>query len=134
LAAVLEHLATREPPDGVPVEDVPRGKLEANDLSASVRDLLQAGMRKAPMVKRFFETWHDPTYGVRMATAFRMRYQELRTQTTPSMHANAVFHELLSWAGGGNRQAPERDVAVLAIMAYFFEQCEIFEAPRGTGS
>jgi hypothetical protein len=108
------------------VKDVPRGKIEANALSNSVATLLREGMIKAPLVTRFFEQWHDTMLGERIAKSFRAKYESLRENLTP----NLIFAELQAWAGGVNRGAPEHELAVLTVMAYYFERCDIFEEPR----
>lgn len=126
LQPVLERIASRpELPPGK-VRDVPMGKIEANALSESVETLLKAGMKKAPLVMDFFNKWHDETLGERVAVAFRAKYQELRLQFCPG----SVFTELQVWAGGGQVGLAEHQMAVLAVIAYFFDSCDIFEEPR----
>lgn len=126
LQVVLETIAGRAVTPGQPVKDVPRGKIEANALSESVATLLKAGMVKASLVEDFFDQWHDITLGERIADSFRAKYEELLGKFAP----NQIFTELLSWAGGGARGTPEHELAVLTILAYFFERCDIFEDPR----
>jgi hypothetical protein len=126
LQVVLETLASQPQPSGQPVKDVPRGKIEANALSPSVESLLKEGMAKAPLMAQFFEQWHDPTLGERLAKAFQTKYEALRKDFTPTL----VFAELQAWAGGTDRGTPEHEMAVLTVMAYFFERCDIFEEPR----
>ncbi|MFZ2630868.1 MAG: ABC-three component system protein [Desulfosalsimonadaceae bacterium] len=126
LQVVLEHLAGQSPASGRPVKEVPRGKIEANALSDSVATLLKEGMVKALLVTRFFDQWHDTTLGERIANSFRTKYESLRETFTP----NLIFSELQTWAGGQNRGIPEHELAVLTVIAYFFERCDIFEEPR----
>ncbi|WP_298271570.1 ABC-three component system protein [Geobacter sp.] len=123
---VLEHLSGQSAVPGQPVKDVPRGKIEANALSDSVATLLREGMVKTPLVTRFFEQWHDPTLGERIAKSFRTKYESLREELTP----NHIFAELQAWAGGTDRGTPEHELAILTVMAYYFERCDIFEEPR----
>jgi hypothetical protein len=130
LRVVLEKIASDPPPELVTVRDVPMGKIEANALSESVATLLKNGMIKAVLVQSFFQQWHDQSFGERLAKAFKDKYITLREQFTP----NSIFTELQSWAGGDERGAPEHELAVLAVIAYFFERCEIFEEPRGSAS
>ncbi len=125
LQVVLETLADRSAPSGQPVRDVPRGKIEANALSKSVAILLKEGMAKAPLVEDFFNQWHDATLGERTAKSFRAKYESLRESLTP----NQVFAKLQAWAGGVDRSTPEHELAVLSVMAYYFERCDIFEEP-----
>ena len=41
-----------------------------------------------------------------------------------------IFMRLLVFAGGAERGAPVHEVAVLAVLAHLFEECDIFEEPR----
>jgi hypothetical protein len=43
--------------------------------------------------------------------------------------ANEAFFELWKFAGGGSQKSIELEAAVLAVLAFLFEECEIFEAP-----
>lgn len=126
LRPVLETLGQRPLPSDSPVRDVPTGKIEANALSESVATLIKSGMGKTPLVEAFFAQWHDETLGERTAEAFRIEYQRLRGSHTP----NALFTEIQTWAGGRERGTPEHEMAVLAVIAYYFERCDIYEAPR----
>jgi len=130
LRPVLETLGQRPPPTDAPVRDVPMGKIEANALSESIATLIKSGMSKAPLVEGFFAQWHDETLGERIAEAFRTEYQRLRSLHTP----NGVFSELQAWAGGRDRGTPEHEMAVLAVIAYYFERCDIYEAPKELNS
>lgn len=123
---VLEDVATRESPASFPVMSVDAGKLRANRLSSNVQALLTAGMVKAPLVRQFFDEWHAPTYGERMAKAFAARYAELKS-SAPPLHPNEIFHELQLWTGGEKQKSSAQLAAALAVLAYFFERCDIFE-------
>lgn len=128
LRVVLETLADGTIASDRAVKDVPRRKIEANALSESVAVLLKEGMTKAQLVQEFFEQWHDAILGERIAKSFRARYEALRDD---GMNPNRVFSELQAWAGGVDRGTPEHELAVLTVMAYYFERCDIFEEPRG---
>lgn len=125
IRVVLEDIAARELPKDQAVMPVDPGKLKTNRLSGNVQMLLTAGMAKAPLVKEFFEEWHQPTYGERMAKTFQTRYVELR-EANPPLHPNQIFEELRLWTGGANVSHAHL-ASVLAVLAYFFEKCDIFE-------
>lgn len=127
LQVVLEAIASKSVPNDKPVKDVPKGKIEANALSESIATLLKAGMAKAPLVEDFFNLWHDPTFSDRIASTFSAKYESLRGQQAP----NRIFHALQEWAGGTEVSTPEHQLAVLTILAYYFERCDIFEEPNG---
>jgi hypothetical protein len=128
LQPVLDRLAAQTVPPDADVLVVPMGKIEANALSESEETLLRSGMRKAPLVAQFLSKWHDETLGERLAEAFRTEYARLRR----GRRGSEVFGALQLWAGGPVVGSPEHQIAVLAVMAYFFERCDIFEAPRST--
>ena len=83
-------------------------------------------MAKAQLVSDFFNTWYDETLGERLAVAFRKEYNRLHGELPP----NLIFSELQAWVGGSQRGTAEHEMAVLAVLAYYFECCDIFEEPR----
>lgn len=109
---------------------VPSDKLNANGLSDDVKELLRAGTQKSRNVRDLFEKWHDPELGDRVAAAFRRRYDELKAANTAP---DEVFQELWAFAGGGRYLNPAKECATLSLLAFLFEQCDIFEAPRSAG-
>lgn len=124
---VLESLVGKAATSASPIKDVPPGKIEANDLSEAVTVFIKNGMVKAPLVSAFFETWHDETLGERLAVAFRTEYERLRG----AMHPNRIFSELQTWVGGDQIGTAEHQMAVLTVLAYYFERCDILEEPKG---
>jgi hypothetical protein len=126
LHAVLQHIqvATSNDPDDV--REVSRGKIEANLLSIAVADFLKIGMQKYRLVESFFRRWRDPNYEEQLATAFKQRYVEFRDQE-PALHPDRIFAKLEEWAGGTATKTPTEKAAVLAILAYFFDKCVVFE-------
>jgi hypothetical protein len=131
LQVVLEKISSEPMPELVTVKDVPMGKIEANALSESVTTLLKNGMIKAVLVQNFFEQWHDRLLGERLAKTFKDKYLTLREQ---GLTPNLIFTELQSWAGGDERGKPEHELAVLTVIAYYFEHCDIYEEPRDRAS
>lgn len=126
LAAVLQHINSSLPQVNAEVKDVSPGKIEANLLSPAVADFLKIGMQKSHLVSGFFQNWNDPTYGERIASAFREKYIGLKA-VVPTLHPDEIFGRLEAWAGGSTNNMPAHKAAVLAVMAYFFDKCEIFE-------
>lgn len=132
LTAVLSHIHITPMPTVSNVQDVSRGKLEANLLSQEVADFLKIGMRKSPLVAQLFSNWRNPTYGEQIAQAFRSEYIALR-DSTPQLHPDEIFGRLEAWAGGTANTTPSHKAAVLAVMAYLFDKCEIFEDAQAKG-
>ncbi len=111
----------------VPIRPVPADKISANALSESTQILLKAGMMKSGLVKMFFEQYHDPGLGDRIARAFKKKYMALKRLKKSADH---IFQDLMVFAGGANRGSPGHEAAVLAILAHLFEECDIFERAR----
>lgn len=127
IRVVLETIASRKPDSRMPIKQVPPKKIEANQLSDGIATLIKEGMTKASLVDDFFGKWHDPTFGERIAVAFREKYDSLRGTMTP----NEIFYEIQAWVGSSKRGTAEHEMAVLSVMAYYFESCDIFEEPQG---
>ncbi len=127
LRIVLENISLQYFANEHPVKDVPPGKIEANALSQSIEKLLKEGMTKTPLVDDFFSKWHDPNFGERVADTFRAKYASLRTD---NLLPNQIFYDLQTWAGGTQRGNAEHELAVLTVLSYYFERCDIFEEPR----
>lgn len=123
---VLRHVTHQEPSSHQDLRPVPPGKLQFNHLSGDVQILLEAGMRKANLVANFFRNHADPLYGDRMASAFSAEYKKLRLW---SADPDFIFRKLQQFTGGQSIEDPSYLAAVFAVLAYFFEQCDIFERP-----
>ncbi|NOU33301.1 MAG: hypothetical protein HOO96_35845 [Polyangiaceae bacterium] len=123
LAPVLDQIARLPPPLGLDLRPVPADKLQRNMLSPSVQTLLTAGMSRADLVRKFFRL--KPNLQDQIAESFRARYAELRKDHAP----DAIFRELQRFAGGDSVLEPGAQEAVLAALAFFFEECDIFERP-----
>lgn len=133
LAAVLTHISIAPIPTTSEVKDVSRGKIEANLLSQAVADFLKIGMQKSPLVAQFFSSWKNPTYGEQIAQAFKNEYMGLRDGVL-QLHPDEIFGRLEAWAGGTANTTPAHKAAVLAVMAYLFDKCEIFEDAQAVGA
>ena len=128
LQPIFENLAESPVSSVLLIKDIPKGKIEANTLSESIATLIKEGMSKADLVQQFFNKWYDPEFGEKVSNSFQAKYQTLKEkQFTP----NQIFRELQIWAGGEKRGTPEHELAVLTILAYYFERCDIFEEPKG---
>lgn len=126
---VLDNIAQQAPSLSQDMRPVPPDKLKFNRLSEDVQNLLTWGMQKADLVENFFNTHPDPQYGDNIAMAFNKEYKNCKEL---GMEADTIFFELQKFAGGQDRKPPRYDAAVFAVLAYLFEQCEIFErSPEG---
>lgn len=126
LNAVLKHIDIVPATMASEINEVSKRKIEANLLSQAVADFLKIGMQKSPLVAQFFNDWRDPTYGEQVAQAFKNKYLSLRNER-PRIHPDEIFARIEVWAGGTTNITPRHKAAVLAVMAYLFDKCEIFE-------
>jgi hypothetical protein len=129
LRDVLIAIGQQPPLADEEVRPVPADKLSANALSNNVKILLRTGMTKADLVKQFFDDWHDPTFGDRVAERFKREYTEAKMK---HLAPDDIFSTLFAFAGGGERGTPTHEVTVLAVLAHLFEECDIFEQPPAT--
>ncbi len=130
LRVVLITIQRRDPGAEPPLGAPSPKKLQNNALSQDAADLLRQGRRREKLVQDFFDDWPDPSFGEEVAEAFRVRYQALKTL---GLSPDEIFGELQSFAGGMEGE-PSHQGAVLAVLSYFFERCDIFEdtPPRAT--
>ena len=127
LQPVIHQLQFMDPePGDEPLKPPSSDKLEKNRLSPDAAALLRVGRRKEPLVEAWFSKNRRPDLGERIAEAFRRRYAQLNDG---AKSADQVFTHLQQYAGsmGGD---PARQAAVLAVLSYFFERCDIFEDPE----
>lgn len=127
IIGVLNYIEKREVPANVPVDIPNPEKLEYNQLNTEVKELLKSGRRKEKLVQNYVDRVRAPDYGERLAQSFREKYRTLKdSDFTP----NEIFDELRKFTGGDYFQKAPKLAAVLAVLSYFFERCDIFENPR----
>jgi hypothetical protein len=124
LRPVLEHIPRLPPPTDADLRPVPQDKLSLNLLSDHVATLLKAGMRRSLLVRRYFDARPDPTERDAVAQAFHVKYQELRRAHNAP---DDIFVALQHYVDAAQAQPAHRQEAVYAVLAYFFEECDIFE-------
>lgn len=122
LAPVLEQIALLPASTEPDLRPVPPDKLQRNMLSSAAETLLTAGMSRADLVRKYFTL--RPTIQDQIAESFRVRYTELRVHSP-----DVILSELQRFAGGDGVRSPGVQAAVLAVLAFFFEECDIFERP-----
>ncbi|TMC21247.1 MAG: hypothetical protein E6J34_10060 [Chloroflexi bacterium] len=125
---VLTNIARQDLSPFQDIRPVPPDKLKFNRLSEDTQTLLTWGMQKADLVGNFFNNHPDPQYGDEIASAFNEQYRQCKEL---DMEADTIFFELQKFAAGQDLKPPRYQAAVLAVLAYLFEQCEIFERSSG---
>lgn len=123
LRPVVTLIQKLNPDDNPPLSAPSPSKLNANALSDDAAELLRQGRRRESLVEQFFNDWPDPSFGEEIAQGFREQYQALKVE---GLSADQIFTDLQTFAGG-MYGTPSHQAAVLAVMSYFFERCDIFE-------
>ena len=120
---VIDALQKQEPAHSGSFPPAPSPeKLQRNNLSQSSAGLLSLGRTKARLVETYFKKAGSADLGEKIAEAFNNRYYELKQETDD---ADKIFTGLCNFAG--NYETTKEQVAVFAILAYFFDNCDIFE-------
>lgn len=125
LQPVLEHISQLPPRSAPDLRPVPPEKLKYNQLSPSAETLLIAGMTRTPLVQQYFT--RSPSLRDRIAESFRHEYARLRAQL---ISPDEIFVGLQRFASGGLQPSPSLQCATLAVLAFLFEACDIFERPE----
>ena len=128
LALVIDSLEREDSlPSTEPLTAPSAEKLDKNASSAEAAELLRLGRRKEALVERLLSGLPKPELGEQIAEAFRNRYQQL---SDDGLLPDDVFCGLHQFAGGSKVVPPKRQAAVLAVLSYYFERCDIFEDPE----
>lgn len=120
---VLEQLASSLPDYQLAsIHEVPANKLNVNGLNDNSKNLLKMGMNYAPRVREFFATYRfDPQLGTRVAKVLNDEYTRLRSL---KLSPNTIFSRLFDFV---KCHQDSSESATLAVLAYLFECCDIFE-------
>lgn len=128
LSPVLDQIAAMEPNPDPDLRPPPADKIDRNMLSENAAILLRAGMSRVDLVRKYFRL--RPERKDEIAESFRRRYDEVRGDGfTP----DEVFAHLQRHATGDGVSSPARQSAALAVLAFFFEECDIFERDVANG-
>lgn len=128
LSPVLDQIAAMEPNPDPDLRPPPADKIDRNMLSENVAILLRAGMSRVDLVRKYFRV--QPERKDEIAESFRHRYDEVRSD---GLTPDEIFAHLQSHATGDGVSSPARQSAALAVLAFFFEECDIFEREVADG-
>jgi hypothetical protein len=126
---VITEMIQSKPPVDLSIHPLRGNKIAYNKLSNNTSVLLQAGREGASKVDWFFKSHSDKTLGDKLAESLSTQYQSLRDQ---GLAPDDIFARLYHYVGGDVRGSSEYEAAVLAVLAYYFELCDIFEEPKAT--
>jgi len=122
LLPVLDQIAAMEPNSNPDLRPPPANKIDRNMLSEHVAILLRAGMSRVDLVRKYFRL--QPWRSDEIAESFRQRYDKVRSD---GLSPDEIFADLQRHADGDSVTTPSRQCATLAVLAFFFEECDIFE-------
>ncbi len=114
--------------DTVDLRPVPPDKLDYNNLPNHWKSLITGGWQNAHIVASYFERHSDPLTGDKVAKLFRDRYDYFKLQNLQPGEIMAALFEVVM--GKGN-VLPQQQVASQALLAFLFENCDIFERKPG---
>ena len=111
-------------PEAVDLRPVPVDKLVYNKLPNHWKLLISGGWINAPLVSSYFERHPDPLTGDKIAALFKGKYNYFKAQNLAPGDIMAALFQLLTGIGS---VLPQRQVAAQALLAFLFENCDIFE-------
>lgn len=102
-----------------------RQKIEKNKLTDYVASLLEVGIAKASEVGNFVNQMESisPGFAETLKMGFIKKYEDFHQQ---GYREDSLFESLRHYASQGS-QDPKKSAAGLAVLAYYFELCEVFE-------
>lgn len=131
LKPIVTALGYMTPNPLAAVTVVPPDKIKANQLHPAQEEFLKLGSARAPLVEQYLtNSFILPTHADEIAEAVTAKYKTLRAEQRP---ANEIFDLMLAWISGGGGDSTTVANS-LAVLAYFFERCHIFEVPTGLTS
>lgn len=120
----LAAAADAAQPETADLRPVPVDKLAYNQLPNHWKSLISGGWINAPIVSAYFERHPDPLTGDKVAALFKAKYSYFKAQHLAPGDIMAALFELVT--GIGN-VLPQQQVAAQALLAFLFENCDIFE-------
>lgn len=127
LSKLIDRLGSDVPDPSGDVRPVPANKIESNALEPAQAMFLKLGSQRAPLVEEYLSNaFVFPSEADAIAEAVANHYHQLRGEgKSPA----ATFDLMVAWISGGNANSTIH-ASALAILAYFFERCYIFETPK----
>ncbi|MEV4705448.1 ABC-three component system protein [Actinoplanes sp. NPDC049316] len=128
LEPLLAHLvAQRRNASAQPLaREVPPDKLDYNRLGPEDRDEIVQAMRYTPLLEDYYQSRTDVTERDEVAQGFNSYYREVKAEYDDP---GDVLWKLQEYVAGNARRSREQERAVMVVLAYFFETCDIFEEP-----
>jgi len=128
LEPLLIHLINqrRQAISQASVRRVPPDKLDYNRLCSEDRAEVISAIRYAPLVDEYYQQRRDVMERDEVAQGFHLYYQQIKAVYDDP---GDVLWKLQEYVAGNARGRRDQERAVMVILAYFFETCDIFEEP-----
>ena len=124
LGAVIGEIAGLDPsPSLAAIIPPSANKIKFNSLGDEIAGLLRQGDLLASHVDEYFRSSGRIEVGDRLGALMKFNYDSMKNA---GHDTTQIFHGLINLCGGLDR--PKRKgIAVLAVVAYYFHKCDIFE-------
>jgi hypothetical protein len=98
-------------------------KIKLNKLTSLVRNYITMGLALNSQVQKFIESEDaiTPGFGERLRQGFLIEYHKKRYD---GIEGDELYESLIALAG---RLNTDQHAAIIALLAYLFEKCEVFE-------
>ncbi|MCT6901718.1 MAG: hypothetical protein M3Z48_00630 [Lactobacillus sp.] len=124
---VLKSISRRSNPKGDDFIPVPQDKLMINGFCDPIIELIKTGIIRAPLVKQYFNLQRNVNLGDQIAGTLTEQYEHFRDDL--GLDPDDIYSELVNFISDDNKKSDQiYMVAVHTVLAYFFEQCAIFES------
>ena len=123
---LLRSIEAAQPASWDRIRPVSSDKLDRNHLSEDAESFLLVGMRRADAVAAYFtgQTMR-PMLRDDIAARFSQKYRSLKEA---ELDPDRILFALVNWLTASDQQ-PKASAAAFAVIAYFFEQCDIYDDP-----
>lgn len=124
---VIKSISRRSNPREEDFIPVPENKLMINGFSDPILELIKTGMIRAPLVKQYLNLQSNINLGDQIAETLRNQYEHFRDES--DLEPDDIYSELVNFISDENKKSDQiYMVAAHTVLAYFFEQCTIFES------
>jgi hypothetical protein len=110
-------------PSLAPITPPPDNKIEINSLGPEIAALLRKGDLLASHVDAYFNATGRVEMGERLSVMMKSHYLAMKEC---GFDSTQIFYAMINMCGGLDRPKQE-GIAVLALVAYYFHRCDIFE-------
>jgi hypothetical protein len=122
---IIKAISRQSIPIEAPLIPVPENKLVINGLSEQIIGLIKHSLSRASLVSQYFRMNPEVGLGDKIAGTLSNKYIYLRDNK--SLYPDDIYDELVNFISDDSKHDTKYVVAVHIVLAYFFEQCTVFE-------